>query len=104
MPEFTIEQVDMVLNYPTIEVMKSANPIESFERWRTFMVHGLKYQIEWYVNHSYLHSPGGVTVLFKSIQRKNTWPHRSKMNLQFYDDRGEVCCVLKIEDCESDLA
>ena len=98
MKEFTIEDLDRSLSYPTIMVIPSKNKgPEHFERMRKFIVFGKEYTIEWWKNISYLFIDG-VQIPFYGMQISNTWPNRSKMNLQFYDDRDEVCCVLKIED------
>lgn len=100
---FNIEDLDKALKYKTIKEVKAyATEIymrgdELFKRMRTFKIGKNTYRIEWYCNCSYLYCPGNVTVPFQRVKLLNTWPHRSKMNLQFYDSRDKVCCILKIE-------
>ena len=97
-PIFSIENLDMVLNYPTITLNKTVAPEGSFfNRTREFEVNDILYRIEWWCNGSYLYC-GNITVPFNSVCLKNTWPHNSKMNLQFYDADNQVCCVIKIDD------
>jgi len=99
MADFTIEQLDKVLDYPTIEAVELGKlPDEYFERRRKFVVDGHEYMIEWWANISYLHVPGGAIIPFHTVKQSNTWPRRSKMNLQFYYGMDQVCCILKIED------
>jgi len=93
-----IEEIDTLLDYPTITV-KETKPDDGryFNRNRVFIVNGKEYKIRWYINLSYLFYED-LTIPFVSMRRQNTWPHNSKMNLQFYDKNNEVCCILKIDD------
>ena len=93
---FTIEQLDMVLDYPTIDVDPHDEDSGKFDRYRSFRVDGVSYKIKWFCNFCTLYC-GDVEVLFRWVKRTGTWPNHAKLNLQFYDDRNSVCCVLPIE-------
>lgn len=96
-----IEELDKVLSsYPTIEIIpapESADPTE-FLRDRYFKVNGEEYRIEWWVNICYLYIGENVQICFKSIKVSDTWPNDAKMNLQFYDEKNNVCAILKIDN------
>ena len=94
-----ITQLDKMLSYKTIKLLESTdnnNEAYEFNRYRHFEVNNIKYSIEWYVNICYLHHKD-MLIPFHNVKLSNTWPRRSKMNLQFYYN-NEVCCILKIED------
>ena len=93
-----IEELDKVLDYPGLTVRKAACGKEMFERLRSFEINGQYYSIEWWANAMYLHVGlmSELVVSFSHVAQSNTWPHRSKMNFQFYNN-GEICAVLKIE-------
>ncbi len=91
----TLEELDAVLDYPTLTVTHAAMGDESFNRIRQFEVNGQYFFIAWWKNRSYLHT-GELTIPFETIEQSNTWPHASKMNLQFYDDNN-LCAILKLE-------
>ena len=101
MSEFTLEVLDKILSYPTIKKLPTPNPAKYFERFRYFSVGGYEYSIEWYRNIRYLSTPGNVLVRFEEAKLSNTWPHASKMNIQFYDEHGGICCILNIDRYES---
>lgn len=90
-----IEDIDKYLDYPTITVAPSDLEPDTFDRNRYFNVEGVTYRIEWWKNISYLYH-GALQIPFDRMERANTWPNRSMMNLQFYYNNN-VCCVLKIE-------
>ena len=93
-----VSTIDEILDYKTITVKKYSNAEEFFERNRIFEIGEHQYRIEWFINIRYLYCPGNITVPFINMKRINTWPHRSRMNLQFYDQDHNVCCVLIIEN------
>ena len=74
----TIEQLDRVLDYPTIEVEPFKEDGVHFERRRKLTVDGRRYEIEWWKNISYIHYDG-LTIPFDRVKQSNTWSHRSKM-------------------------
>lgn len=88
-----IEDLDKVLTHPNIQMQPVTERPAEFNRDRVFTINGNEYHIEWWCNACYLHI-GGVIVPFDSVRRSNTWPIMSKLNLQFYDRHGEVCCVI----------
>lgn len=90
-----LEDLDRVLEYDGITVHKAARGGEIFERLRSFEINGQFFCVEWWANAMYLNA-GGLTIPFSVVKKSNTWPHRSKMNFQFYNN-AEVCAVLKIE-------
>lgn len=92
----TIEQIDKQLTHPNVKVTMKTLGDERFERIRELVIDGQTYTIEWWQNISYLRF-GGLLVIFDSVKQTGTWPNSAKMNLQFYDDRGELCAVLPIE-------
>lgn len=94
--KFSIESLDRALDHPNIK-MHMRNDDWIFNRVRVFKVGNEEYEIEWYSNICYLHHKD-LTIPFQFVKQSNAWPHRSKMNLQFYDSELEVCCVLKIDD------
>lgn len=95
---FTIEDLGRVLTHKNIEIIPSdAEGGELFNRNRRFIVNGTQYKICWYSNVSYLYC-GDIIVPFHAARQSGSWPSRKKLNLQFYDARGDVCCILGIED------
>ena len=99
---FTIENLDFVLSHASIDNQPSPSPAEYFERSRYFKISGCVFHIDWWVNVPYLTTPNGVvvpfcSVKFCSVKVSNTWPNGSKLNLQFYNQHGDVCCILPIE-------
>ena len=97
MNEFTIEDLDKLLEYPTVGVLPTPNPDKYFDRYRHFKIGNDKYYIEWWRNICYLHGPGNITVPFVRAKRSNTWPNHSKMNIQLYDKDNNVCGILMIQ-------
>jgi hypothetical protein len=97
----TLEELDKALNYPTIKVESLDKGNEFIERWRKLTIDNEEYEIEWYCNVCYLHH-GALKILFNTVILSNTWPHRSKMNLQFYDSNEEICCILLIDKWEEE--
>ncbi len=91
----TLEELDQALNYPTLTVAQAAMGDESFNRIRSFEINGQYFSVVWWTNRSYLHA-GALTIPFETVKQSNTWPHASKMNLQFYDDNN-LCAILKLE-------
>ena len=89
--KFTLMDIDEILSHPNIKVFHSDN-----WRVREFEIEGDLYAIEWYCNVSTLYSKG-LLIQFDHAGLSNTWPHRSKMDIQFYDRLDEVIAVLKVE-------
>lgn len=98
MNKFTIEQLDKILSYPSIERQPTPKPDKYFDRYRHFRVGNNEYHIAWFVNISYLHGQGEITIPFARAELSNTWPHSSKMNIQLYDEHNNICGILKIDD------
>jgi hypothetical protein len=101
MTPITIEKLDAVLKHKNIEIIPNPNPEKYFDRNRFFKINGQNFKIVWFCNTSTLFF-GDVLVRFVSVSQEKTWPNRAKMNLQFYDEHGDVCCVIKIEDYPED--
>ena len=98
MIDFTIEQLDEVLvhdNLKNISLMP-AWP-EEFLRARAFEINGERYTIEWWSNICYL-NVGGALIPFRYVVKQGTWPNGKKLNLQFYNDHQQVCCVIPLEE------
>jgi hypothetical protein len=89
----TIEELDKVLSHPNIQVEAVPDTPGEFQRNRWFTLNGKRYCIEWWCNISYLHV-GSMIVPFQRVKQAGTWPIMSKLNLQFYDSRDAVCCVI----------
>lgn len=92
---FTIEDLNKILEYKTI--INTTKETSDFNRNISFIVKDRAYIIEWYCNSSTLHIDD-LSIPFHYAKLSNTWPHKSKMNIQFYDESGNVCCILKIDD------
>lgn len=67
-----------------------------FSRRVRFEVEGQVYVIERWANLCYLEA-GNAKIIFDKVRFKGTWPNRYKNNLQFYDDRNEVVCVIGVD-------
>lgn len=94
---FTIEDLDRALDYPTIWIEQVLIKPGEFNRTRRFIVYGDQYKIEWWCNLSFL-TTGDLIVPFEYVKQSNTWPHPSRMNLQFYcSGSSSPCCILLIE-------
>jgi len=94
----TLKQIDKLLEYHTIDAFPVLEVGGEFNRKRRFNIEGNEWRIVWYKNICYLENNNQSLIIpFEQVKLTNTWPTRSKMNLQFYY-QGEVCCVLKIED------
>ncbi len=91
-----ISMIDNALSHKNITDIEEVGG-EYFKRIRKFKVKNKKYKIEWYHNQSYLYIEDVIIPFFR-VKQQNTWPIGKKMNLQFYDERNEVCCVLPIEE------
>jgi len=96
MSNFTIEDLDRILDYPTIEVATVIEEPAKFIRVREFEVDGNKFSIEWWANLSYLKIDDTLIIPFDTAELTNTWPNRSKMNIQF-QYKGHTCVVLKVD-------
>ena len=94
--EFTIEQLDAVLDYPTIERLETPNPSEYFDRARHIRVLGKEYDIAWYVNIVYVFI-GDVQLVGRYLKRTNTWPVHTKMQLQLIGNDDQVVAIIPIE-------
>jgi hypothetical protein len=97
MIDFTIEQLDEVLVHDNIKniPLMTARP-EEFLRDRAFEIDGERYTIEWWTNICYL-TVGEVLIPFRYVVKHGTWPNGKKLNLQFYNDQRQVCCVIPLE-------
>ncbi|WP_113870221.1 hypothetical protein [Paraliobacillus ryukyuensis] len=67
-----------------------------YNRIFEFEVRGKTYQIEWWVNVSYL-SLGELTVVFDDISIDGCWPNRFKNNINFLNQK-ETIAVLPLEE------
>ena len=93
-----IEDILKALDHHTITINRvCAEEGHRFERNISFVVSDKNYRIEWWTNISYLFH-GDLQIPFKTITRSNHWPNGAKTNLQFYTERGNVACILKIEN------
>ena len=73
----------------------------TFNRVITFSLDGKVFEIEWWVNEQYLKHNKVLVVPYHYVRLNNTYPHISKMNLQFYREGDTYpICVLKVEDCQ----
>lgn len=95
MMSFSLLALDNALRHKKIKIEKQ--PIRNgLNRIRRFTLNGKSYKIIWYINTCYLEH-NDILVKFKKIIQENTWPNHSKMNLQFYNDNNDVCCIISIE-------
>ena len=96
MTKFHFEELEVVMNHDKV----NGKPINiddyGFSREFAFCIDGSDYEIRWFHNQSTL-SSGFLDVMFHRVKVANTWPNRSKMNLQFYDDKNNVVAVLPID-------
>lgn len=100
METITIEELDRLLSLNSnISLVNSEKKEGCFNRKRTFRVHDQEFEIEWWCNGSYLNI-GKVIIPFKAVTLSNTWPNRSKVNLQFYDSNDYPCCIIPVADWE----
>ena len=95
---FSLIGLDVALKHKKIKVERRPTG-DGLNRIRKFRLNGESYKIIWYINTCYLEHDD-ILVKFKRVDQKNTWPNRSKMNLQFYNDNNDVCCVIRIEKLE----
>jgi len=92
-----IKEILKALDYHTITAKElDVKDDLRFERNILFTVLGKNYEIEWWRNISYLFYDD-LQIPFERVTRSNSWPNGAKMNLQFYSERGNVNCILKIE-------
>ena len=92
----TLEQIDTVLDYPTIEIVNKESTFKRKGRNRFFVVNDRTYRIEWYVNQGFLYY-NDLTIFFNYLKRDNFYPHRSKMDLRFLDNINETVAILQID-------
>lgn len=67
-----------------------------FSRRVRFEIEGQIYVIERWANTCYL-EVGNAKINFDKVRFEGTWPNCYKNNLQFYDDRNEVFCVIGVD-------
>jgi hypothetical protein len=95
---FSIEDLDRVLKHKNILLMPHGdNSSIEFRRRRDLIINGTMYIISWYINQCYL-TRDRLTVPFSFVKQSNTWPNRAKTNLQFYNKKGDICCILMLEE------
>lgn len=97
----TIEQI--------IKLLKSNKYIENvvyeeasggnFNREISFVVRGIEYKIEWWINLCYL-KIGEFSMTFNKLELHGCWPNRFKNNLEFLDD-DKVVGILPVEEYEN---
>jgi hypothetical protein len=90
----SIEQLDTVLNHPSISLLCSEMGDDTFDRSRKFVIDGKKYEIIWYVNECTLYHENMI-VPFDYVIQSGTFPNQSIMNLQFYrgKDSYPICII-----------
>ena len=96
----TLEQIDLMLDYESIKatIPEKKDPSD-FVRTRKFTALGIDYEIEWWVNQSYLFmNDRNIVVPFRYMRRSNTRPHRSKMNLVFLQLTTDIGVIVRIEN------
>jgi hypothetical protein len=91
----------MAIDYQDLILLlrKNKNIEKVYERGlRTlgFYIGVKKFEIEWWVNISYLHTDCGCKIPFHTVTLSGTWPNRAKLNLQFYYNK-EAGCILPVE-------
>lgn len=68
-----------------------------FKRRFEFSINDIPYTIEWFYNVSNLYLPGGCQLLFDTFKISSSWPNDAKLNLQFYNDRGETVFLIPLD-------
>jgi hypothetical protein len=63
----------------------------------TASINGIVYQIEWWINISYLTTPNGAILPFHDVAISGTWPNAARLNVQFRY-YNEVCFIIPLED------
>jgi len=94
--DFSIEDLKKVLDHKNISMVENKEPDEFFDREMRFVIDGECYKTVWWVNVSYLEI-GVLLIPFRYVKQESTWPNNAKLNLQFYNDRNEIVCILPIE-------
>jgi hypothetical protein len=67
----------------------------NIDRKIEFTVNNTPYAITWWCNQCYLKT-GDILILFNDLEIANSWPHESKMNIQFHNNNDDCVCVIKI--------
>jgi len=62
-----------------------------------FESRGIEFEIQWWINQSYLYIGGVGPILFKKVEKIHTWPNHAKMNLQFYQNESLPCCIIEVD-------
>lgn len=95
---FSIEDLDRVLKHKNILSRPYGDGSSTeFRRHRELIINQTMYGISWYINQCYL-IRDKLTVPFSFVKQSNTWPNRAKTNLQFYNKKGDICCILMLEE------
>lgn len=96
---FTLEDLDKALDHKNILVSAYGDiGVTVFvKRHREVIINSIRYTINWYKDQCYLNT-GDLIIPFSFVKQNDTWPNYAKMNLRFYDEAGNTCCILKIED------
>ena len=97
----TIEQILKILksNKYIEDVTHEESSGGHFNREISFVVRGVEYKIEWWINLCYL-KIGEFTMIFNKLELDGCWPNHFKNNIEFlqYD---KVVGILPVEEYES---
>lgn len=96
----TLDALEKVLTHPNIILLPVTGTPGKLNRDRSFVLYGMLYRIEWWVNLIYLHH-GGAMVVADSVEQSGTWPNSAPLNLQF-SYQGSVVCVVELEQGRRD--
>lgn len=69
---------------------------QEFQRMIKFQIEEQEYIIEWYSNMCKLYI-GKAQVIFDKVRFSGTWSNEYKENLQFYDGKNEVVCIIGVD-------
>ena len=97
----TIEQIlKMLKSNKYIEnVTYEKSSGEHFNRDITFVIRGVTYKIEWWINLCHLQI-GEFDMLFDKLELDGCWPNRFKNNLNFLSNETTIA-IIPVEEYES---
>lgn len=71
----------------------------NFNREITFVIRGVTYKIEWWINLCYLHI-GEFKMYFDKLEIDGCWPNHFKNNLNFLSDKNTIA-IIPVEEYEN---
>lgn len=94
----TIEQIIKLLksNKCIENVIYKESSDGNFNRDITFVIRGVTYKIEWWINLSYLHI-GEFKMYFDKVELDGCWPNHFKNNLNFLTG-GNTTAIIPVEE------